>query len=51
MLVNSGVQTKAQFEQAIPINLADIECLCGVPKGYLDTRVVHLAQRPRLINN
>jgi hypothetical protein len=49
MLVNNGVQTKAQIEGAIPINLADVESLCGVPKGYLDTRVVHLSQRPRLI--
>jgi hypothetical protein len=51
MLVNNGVQTKAQIEGAIPINLADVESLCGVPKGYLDTRVVHLSHRPKLIQN
>jgi len=50
MLIRNGVQTKAQIEQAIPVNLADIESICGVPKGYLDTRVVQITQRPRLIN-
>jgi Zn-dependent peptidase ImmA (M78 family)/transcriptional regulator with XRE-family HTH domain len=49
MLINNGVQTRAQVEQAIPINLSDVERLCGVPMGYLDTRVVQLTQRPRLI--
>jgi Zn-dependent peptidase ImmA (M78 family) len=49
MLVNRGVRTKAQIEQEIPINLADVESLCGVSRGFLDTRVVHLTQRPRLI--
>ena len=48
MLIDNGVQTKAQIEQAIPINLEDVESLCGVEKGYLDTRVIHLSQRPRL---
>jgi Zn-dependent peptidase ImmA (M78 family)/transcriptional regulator with XRE-family HTH domain len=51
MLIDSGVQTKAQVEQAIPVNLADIESICGVRKGYLDTRVVQMTQKPRLINN
>jgi Zn-dependent peptidase ImmA (M78 family)/transcriptional regulator with XRE-family HTH domain len=49
MLINEGVQGKAQIERAIPINLADIESLCRLPKGYLDTRVISLAQKPRLI--
>lgn len=47
MLINKGVQSKAQIEQAIPINLADLESLCGVPKGYLNTRIVQLV-RPKL---
>jgi Zn-dependent peptidase ImmA (M78 family)/transcriptional regulator with XRE-family HTH domain len=51
MLINNGVQTKSQIEQAIPVNLTDVERLCGVPKGYLDTRIVQLTQKPRLINN
>jgi Zn-dependent peptidase ImmA (M78 family)/transcriptional regulator with XRE-family HTH domain len=51
MLINNGVQTKSQMEQAIPINLSDVERLCGAPKGYLDTRIVQLTQKPRLINN
>jgi Zn-dependent peptidase ImmA (M78 family)/transcriptional regulator with XRE-family HTH domain len=49
MLINNGVQTKVQVEQAIPVNLADIESICGVKKGYLDTRVVQMNQKPRLI--
>ena len=48
MLISNGVQTKAQIEQSIPINLADIESLCGVPQGYLDTRIVQLHNKPRL---
>jgi Zn-dependent peptidase ImmA (M78 family)/transcriptional regulator with XRE-family HTH domain len=51
MLINEGVQTKAQIEQALAINLADIESICGVPKGYLDNRVIKLAQKPRLIQD
>jgi Zn-dependent peptidase ImmA (M78 family)/transcriptional regulator with XRE-family HTH domain len=50
MLLSNGVQTKAQIAQAIPVNLADVESLCGVPKGYLDTRVIQLTQKPRLIS-
>jgi Zn-dependent peptidase ImmA (M78 family) len=44
MLINSRVQTKAQIEQAIPINLADVESICGVQRGSLDTRIVRLVQ-------
>jgi Zn-dependent peptidase ImmA (M78 family)/transcriptional regulator with XRE-family HTH domain len=46
MLLDKGVQSKGQIEQALALNLADIESLCGLPKGYLDSRVVPF--RPRL---
>ena len=49
MLIDQGVQTKAQIEDALALNLTDIESLCGLPKGYLDSRVVPF--RPRLSNN
>jgi Zn-dependent peptidase ImmA (M78 family)/DNA-binding XRE family transcriptional regulator len=47
MLLDNGVQTKSQVEEALALNLADVESLCGLPKGYLDTRVVPF--RPRLL--
>jgi Zn-dependent peptidase ImmA (M78 family)/transcriptional regulator with XRE-family HTH domain len=46
MLLDNGVQTKSQVEEALALNLADVESLCGLPTGYLDTRVVPF--RPRL---
>lgn len=46
MLLDEGVQTKAQIEEALAISLADIESLCGLAEGYLDTRVVQF--RPKL---
>lgn len=42
MLVEHGVYTREQIEGALSLNLADVESLCGVPRGYLDTRVVRL---------
>jgi len=47
MLLDNGVQTKGQIEQALTLNLVDIESLCGLPKGFLDTRVVPF--RPKLL--
>lgn len=49
MLIDQGVQTKALIEDALALNLTDIESLCGLPRGYLDTRVVPF--RPRVVNN
>jgi Zn-dependent peptidase ImmA (M78 family) len=45
MLSEHGVQTKAQIEETLALNLADIESLCRLQPGYLDTRVVPF--RPR----
>lgn len=47
MLVEHGVQSRAQIEAALGLNLRDVERLCGLPAGYLDTRVVKLEFRPR----
>jgi Zn-dependent peptidase ImmA (M78 family)/transcriptional regulator with XRE-family HTH domain len=40
LLINNGVQNRAQIEDALALNLTDVESLCGLPEGYLDTRVV-----------
>jgi len=42
MIVEHGVFTREQIEGALSLNLADVESLCGVPPGYLDTRVIRL---------
>jgi Zn-dependent peptidase ImmA (M78 family)/DNA-binding XRE family transcriptional regulator len=47
MLVDNGVQTKAQIERAINLNASDIEGLCGLEPGYLDFKVVSLPLRLR----
>lgn len=45
MLIDNGVQTKADVEDALSLNLADLESLCGLQSGYLDTRVVPFSPR------
>jgi Zn-dependent peptidase ImmA (M78 family)/DNA-binding XRE family transcriptional regulator len=47
MLMQHGVQTRDQIESALNLNLSDVESLCGVQKGYLDSRVVQFQPRPR----
>jgi hypothetical protein len=47
MIVEKHVQTREQVEAALSLNLSDVESLCGVPKGYLDVRVVTFTPRPR----
>lgn len=47
MLIQHGVQTKEQIEAALALNAADIESLCGVPKGFFDFKVVAFQPRPR----
>ena len=45
MLVEHGVQSRAQIEEALVLNLNDVESLCGLRAGYLDNRVVKLRFR------
>jgi Zn-dependent peptidase ImmA (M78 family) len=40
MLLEHRVQSAEQVERALALNLEDIESLCCLPKGHLDTRVV-----------
>lgn len=45
MIVEHGVQTRAQIEESLGLNLTDVESLCGLRSGYLNTRVVKLRFR------
>jgi Zn-dependent peptidase ImmA (M78 family)/DNA-binding XRE family transcriptional regulator len=47
MILDNRVQTREQMEGALKLNLSDVESLCGVPKGYLDLRVVPFQPRPK----
>jgi len=42
MIVEHGVYTRSQIENDLCLNMRDVESLCGVPKGYLDARVVRM---------
>jgi Zn-dependent peptidase ImmA (M78 family)/DNA-binding XRE family transcriptional regulator len=42
MLVDHGVYTRSQIEDHLCLNMRDVESLCGVPKGFLDARVVRM---------
>ena len=46
MLLDNGIQNTDQIEAALGMNLADVERLCGLPRGRLDNRVV-VPFRPR----
>jgi Zn-dependent peptidase ImmA (M78 family)/transcriptional regulator with XRE-family HTH domain len=46
ILLDKGVQTKGQVEEALALNPKDIESLSGLPKDYLGSTVVQF--RPRL---
>lgn len=46
MILERRVQTPEQLEDALRLNLADVECLCGVPAGFLDLKVVPFQPRP-----
>jgi Zn-dependent peptidase ImmA (M78 family)/transcriptional regulator with XRE-family HTH domain len=48
MLVENGVQTKAQIVDALKLNRSDIEQLCGAV-GFLDQKVIRLPLRPKAI--
>lgn len=45
MIVEHGVYTRGQIEDDLRLNMRDVESLCGVPKGYLDARVVRMQFR------
>lgn len=45
MLVEHGVQTRAQIRDALNLNPGDLESICGTPTGFLDETVVPLRFR------
>lgn len=45
MLIDNSVQTHAQIEEALSLNMTDVESLTGVPDGYLNSRVVQFTPR------
>ncbi|HWY84068.1 MAG TPA: XRE family transcriptional regulator [Roseiarcus sp.] len=47
MLTANSVQTTDEMQRALGLNLADVESICGVPKGFLDTRIVQFQPRQR----
>jgi Zn-dependent peptidase ImmA (M78 family)/transcriptional regulator with XRE-family HTH domain len=49
ILLDKGVQTKNQVEEALALNPTDIESLSGLPKDYLGSTVVPF--RPRLLES
>ncbi len=50
MLVEHGVCKRTEIEDRLGLNLRDVERLCGVSKGYLDTKVVSIQFRPTTKN-
>jgi Zn-dependent peptidase ImmA (M78 family)/DNA-binding XRE family transcriptional regulator len=47
MLVENGVQTRAQIVEALKLNHSDIEQLCGTATGFLDQKVVRFELRQK----
>jgi Zn-dependent peptidase ImmA (M78 family)/transcriptional regulator with XRE-family HTH domain len=45
MLVEHGVQTRAEIKDALHLNQGDLESICGVPSGFLGETVVPLRFR------
>jgi hypothetical protein len=42
MLIENGVQSRAQVRDALQLNPKDLETICGTPTGFLDETVVPL---------
>lgn len=49
MLIEAGVQSRAQIIDALCLNPADIELLSGAEKGFLGETVIRLTFKPRNI--
>lgn len=47
MLIENNVQTRSQIEDALALNLEDIESICALPEGYLDSRIVQFVPKLR----
>ncbi len=51
MLVEHGVCKRTEIETKLGLNLRDVERLCGVEDGYLDTKVVTMEFRSAVNQN
>lgn len=51
MLVEHDVCNRSDIETKLGLNLRDVERLCGVEGGYLDTKVVTMQFRPAVNQN
>lgn len=47
LILNRGVKTKRQVEEALALNSTDIERICALPDGSLDSRVVQFVPKFR----
>ena len=45
MIIENDVYSRDQFEDALGLNMDDVESICGVSKGYLNNRVVKVEFR------
>jgi Zn-dependent peptidase ImmA (M78 family)/transcriptional regulator with XRE-family HTH domain len=51
MMIEHRVYSRDQIERALGLNLRDVESICGLSEGYLDTRVVRVQFRPSVDTN
>lgn len=51
MLIEKRVQSRAQIVDALKLNPTDIELLAGAPAGFLDTKIVQLGLKPRILQS
>jgi hypothetical protein len=47
MLVEHGVQSRSQIREALNLNPADVESICGTSRGFLDETVVQVNFKQR----
>lgn len=51
MLVDNGVCKRPEIEDRLGLNLRDVERICGVEYGYLDTKIISVQFRPAVNSN
>ena len=51
MLIEHGVCKRPEIESRLGLNLRDVERVCGIDSGYLDTKVVTMHFRPAVNQN
>jgi Zn-dependent peptidase ImmA (M78 family)/transcriptional regulator with XRE-family HTH domain len=48
LLLDNGIKSKSEIADALALNPSDIEQLCGLPKGHLESTIVQF--KPRLLD-